>query len=56
MTSAVYYILVSFCWGVLAATLMGATVAITYNNMLSTVFFTGNALVIGYVLYKLKGG
>jgi hypothetical protein len=56
MTVAIYYILVAFCWGVLAATLIGTTVAISYNDMLSTIFFMGNALAIGYVLCRLKEG
>jgi len=54
MTTLVYNVLIAFCWGILAATILGVTVAVSFNDMLSTVFFLGNGLSIVYVLYLLR--
>lgn len=54
MTNLVYNVLIAFCWGILAATILGVTAAVAFNDMLSIVFFLGNGLCIAYVLYILR--
>lgn len=50
-----YHLMVAFCWVVLTATIVGATVAVSFNDMLATIFFMVNALCMGYVLCRLRG-
>jgi hypothetical protein len=55
MTVVIYNVLIAFCWVVLTSTIVGATVAIAFNDMLATIFFMVNTLCMGYVLCRLRG-
>lgn len=55
MTVILYRLMLAVCWGMLALTIVGVTVAVSFNDIFSALFFGANALCLSYVMYQLKG-
>lgn len=55
MTMILYRLMLAVCWGMLALAIVGVTVAVSFNDIFSALFFGANALCLGYVMCQLKG-